>query len=91
MGLLDTLRGYVMPVCRAEQLQEADEAPPSPSMSFEAPEPAKKSAPASAKGLESLSAEELEQLKQEVVNEVVTKIAGDENEKLEDFLEPEVG
>eukprot|EP00967_Tisochrysis_lutea_P098903 scaffold146505_cov15-Tisochrysis_lutea.AAC.1 len=87
MQFLQGLRNIVLPVARAEQLQEEiNDAPPAPTMPFEAPEPA---VPRN-KSLESLSPEEIESLKQEIVNEVVTKIAGEENEKLEDFLEPEV-
>eukprot|EP00199_Chlamydomonas_sp_CCMP681_P004570 CAMPEP_0119101100 /NCGR_PEP_ID=MMETSP1180-20130426/232_1 /TAXON_ID=3052 ORGANISM="Chlamydomonas cf sp, Strain CCMP681" /NCGR_SAMPLE_ID=MMETSP1180 /ASSEMBLY_ACC=CAM_ASM_000741 /LENGTH=143 /DNA_ID=CAMNT_0007085151 /DNA_START=79 /DNA_END=510 /DNA_ORIENTATION=+ len=56
-----------------------DEAPAAP-----AP---KASVPSS---LESLSAEEIEDLKNEIVNEVVGKIAGEDNENLQDFLEPEL-
>ncbi|KAF5826426.1 mitochondrial cytochrome c oxidase subunit [Dunaliella salina] len=89
MQFLRGLRNTLLPVARAEQLAEAaeqEEAPPAPSMPFEAPQP---SIPPP-KTLESLSPEEIESLKQEIVDDVVTKIAGEEGEKLEDFLEPEI-
>jgi len=76
----------LVPVARADDGDaEAEEEPAKPAK--EAP-PAASFFKSSAK-LESLSEEELEELKAEIVSEVVTKIAGEDGEKLEGFLEPE--
>ncbi|GIL89910.1 hypothetical protein Vretimale_17953 [Volvox reticuliferus] len=65
----------------AHVVQEEPVAPP--------PAPAKKSK-AKPATLESLSPEELDELKSEVVSEIVTKLAGEDGEKLQDLLEPEI-
>lgn len=75
-------------MARAEQLEEEESAPPAPAVAFEAPEA--RPVASGKQRLETLSPEELESLKQEVVEEVVTKIAGEDNERLENFMEPEV-
>jgi len=91
MSFLSSLRSMLVPRAFAEQLAEEslqeEILPPAPPAPFDAPEPKPQSKNAS---LDALSPEELEELKQEIVNDVVTKIAGEEGEKLEDFLEPEV-
>nr|ABD64590.1 mitochondrial cytochrome c oxidase subunit 6b [Chlamydomonas sp. ICE-L] len=65
---------WLFPVARADTGMEEAPAPPPPSSPT----------------LASLSADELEELKNEVINEVVTKIAGEDGSKLENFLEGEM-
>ncbi|KAJ9527552.1 hypothetical protein QJQ45_025828 [Haematococcus lacustris] len=68
-------------VARAEDVEEAAAPAPPPIFSLKRGKKADISA---------LSEEELEALKQEIVEEVVAKIAGEDNDKLQDFLEPEL-